>query len=43
MLEDVGADAAAAVEAEAAALQAWLEPIRFTSRFPAPLERELRE
>ena len=43
LLEDIGGQATAAVEAEAAALDAWLQPVRFTSRFPTPLERELRE
>jgi hypothetical protein len=41
LLEDVGADAAAAVEAEAARLADWLGPIRITPRFRTPLEREL--
>jgi hypothetical protein len=41
LLEDVGADAAAAVEAEAARLAGWLGPVRVTPRFRTPLEREL--
>ncbi len=41
LLEDVGADAAAAVTAEAARLQAWIGPVRVTPRFRTPLEREL--
>jgi hypothetical protein len=41
LLEDVGADAATAVEAEAARLADWLGPIRVTPRFRTPLEREL--
>jgi hypothetical protein len=41
LLEDVGADAEAAVAAEAAALEAWLGPSRVTPRFRTPLEREL--
>jgi hypothetical protein len=41
LLEDAGADAAAAVAAEAAALEAWLGPARVTPRFRTPLEREL--
>ena len=41
LLEDIGAEAAAAVDAEAAALQAWLADTRFTPRFRTPLEREL--
>jgi hypothetical protein len=42
LLEDVGADASAAVTAEAQRLQTWLGDRRFTSRFPTPLERDLR-
>jgi len=41
LLEDVGADAARAVEAEAARLTAWIGPVRVTPRFRTPLEREL--
>jgi len=41
LLEDVGADATAAIEAEAARLTAWLTPLRVTPRFRTPLEREL--
>jgi Winged helix DNA-binding domain len=41
LLEDVGADGAAAVAAEAAALEAWLGAARVTPRFHTPLEREL--
>jgi hypothetical protein len=41
LLEDVGADARAAIEAEAARLTAWLGPLRVTPRFRTPLEREL--
>jgi Winged helix DNA-binding domain len=41
LLEDVGADAAAAVEAAADRLAAWLGPTRVTPRFRTPLEREL--
>jgi hypothetical protein len=41
LLEDVGSDAAAAISAEAAALEAWLGPARITPRFRTPLEREL--
>ena len=41
LLEDVGADATAAIEAEAARLAAWLGPVRITPRFRTPLEREL--
>ncbi len=41
LLEDIGADAADAVAAEAAALESWLGPARVTPRFRTPLEREL--
>ncbi len=41
LLEDAGTDGAAAVAAEAAALEAWLGPNRVTPRFRTPLEREL--
>ncbi len=41
LLEDIGADGAAAVAAEAAALESWLGSARVTPRFRTPLEREL--
>ncbi|HEX8009191.1 MAG TPA: winged helix DNA-binding domain-containing protein [Trebonia sp.] len=41
LLEDAGSAAAAAVEAEASRLAAWLGPARVTPRFRTPLEREL--
>ncbi|UBU16828.1 winged helix DNA-binding domain-containing protein [Nonomuraea gerenzanensis] len=41
LLADVGADAVAAIEAEAAGLAAWLGGIRVTPRFRTPLERTL--
>jgi Winged helix DNA-binding domain len=41
LLEDVGADACAAVSAEAARLESWLGPARVTPRFRTPLERDL--
>src|SRR6266545_4776762 len=41
LLEDVGADAVAAVEAEAERLRRWFGPVRVTPRFRTPLEREL--
>lgn len=41
LLEDVGGDAAAAVEAEAARLTGWLGAVRVTPRFPTPLQRRL--
>ncbi|GAA4153766.1 winged helix DNA-binding domain-containing protein [Actinomadura keratinilytica] len=41
LLEDVGADARAAVDAEAARIAAFLGGIRVTPRFRTPLEREL--
>src|SRR4051794_30008397 len=41
LLEDVGTEAAAAVEAERARLEAWIGDVRVTPRFRTPLEREL--
>jgi len=41
LLEDVGAEAAAAVASEARSLTTWLGPARVTPRFRTPLEREL--
>jgi hypothetical protein len=41
LLEDVGTDATAAIEAEADRLTTWLGPVRVTPRFRTPLEREL--
>jgi hypothetical protein len=41
LLEDVGAEAIAAIDDEAARLTAWLGPARVTPRFRTPLEREL--
>lgn len=41
LLTDVGADAVASIEAEAARLAAWVGPARITPRFRTPLEREL--
>jgi Winged helix DNA-binding domain len=41
LLEDVGADAAAAISAEAARLESWLGQARVTPRFRTPLERDL--
>jgi hypothetical protein len=41
LLEDVGAEGAAAVEAAAGRLAGWLGPVRVTPRFRTPLEREL--
>ncbi len=41
LLEDVGAEAAAAVDAAAADLAARIGPVRVTPRFRTPLEREL--
>ena len=40
-LEDAGAEAVAAAEAEAATLGEWLGPVRITPRFRTPLERRL--
>lgn len=41
MLEDVGADDSALIEAEKARLSAWLDGQRVIPRFRTPLEREL--
>ncbi len=42
LLEDVGAEAAAAIAAEAERLREWIGPaVRITPRFRTPLEREL--
>jgi len=41
LLEDVGAEASAAVEAEAERLGRWFGTVRVTPRFRTPLEREL--
>ena len=41
LLEDVGADVTAAVEAEAARLTRWLGDVRVTPRFPTPLQKQL--
>jgi hypothetical protein len=41
LLEDVGAEATAAIHAEAERLTGWLGPTRITPRFRTPLERLL--
>jgi hypothetical protein len=41
LLEDAGAEAAAAIAAEAGRLREWIGPARITPRFRTPLEREL--
>jgi hypothetical protein len=41
LLEDVGRDAAAAIDRAAADLQVWLGDVRVTPRFPTPLQKEL--
>ena len=41
MLEDVGAEASAAIELEAARLTEWLAGTRVLPRFPSPLSKEL--
>lgn len=41
MLEDVGAEASAAITAEAQRLREWIGAVRITPRFRTPLEREL--
>lgn len=42
LLEDVGVQVVAAIEEEAAELEAWIGDVRFVPRFPTPLDRELR-
>ena len=41
LLEDVGGEARAAVEREAARLTTWLRAVRVIPRFPTPIQREL--
>lgn len=41
LLTDVGAEAGAAIAAEASSLAGWLDGVRVTPRFRTPLEREL--
>lgn len=41
LLEDVGGEAAAAIEESAARLTTWLGDVRITPRFRTPLERQL--
>jgi hypothetical protein len=41
LLEDIGRDAAAAVDGEAARLTSWLQETRVVPRFPTPLAKEL--
>lgn len=41
LLSDVGAEAAAAIEAEARRLTTWIDAVRVTPRFRTPLDREL--
>jgi hypothetical protein len=41
LLEDVGRDATAMIEAKIAELRAWLGPLRFIPRFRTPIEQEL--
>jgi len=41
LLEDVGADAVRAIEAEAERLQSWLGETKVTPRFATPLAKEL--
>ena len=42
LLEDVGRDGRAAIDAELHALDAWLDGTVVAPRFPGPLDRELR-
>ncbi len=41
LLEDVGADGARAIAAEAQRVREWIGEVRVTPRFRTPLEREL--
>jgi hypothetical protein len=41
LLEDVGREASAAIDAEAARLTEWLQAARVVPRFPTPLHKEL--
>ena len=41
LLEDIGAEASAAIDTEAQRLREWIGPGRVTPRFRTPLEREL--
>ena len=41
LLEDIGREAADAVDAEAARLTEWLQSVAVVPRFPTPLAREL--
>lgn len=41
LLEDVGSESSAAIEAEAARLEAWLGHVTVTPRFRTPVEKEL--
>ena len=41
LLEDIGSEAAAAVDGAAARLGEWLGDVRITPRFPTPLQKEL--
>jgi hypothetical protein len=43
LLEDAGADAEAAIAAEAGRLRDWIGEVRFKPRFRTPLERELAD
>ena len=43
LLEDVGADAVTAIEAEAARLAGWLGDVRFSPGFLPPFQRALAE
>jgi hypothetical protein len=41
LLEDVGRDARAGIDAAAGALEEWLGDVRVTTRFPAPFQQQL--
>jgi hypothetical protein len=42
ILEDIGAEATAALERELTALQCFLDGVVLSPRFPVPLDRQLR-
>lgn len=43
LLDDIGVDATAQVDAEAQRLQEWLGPVRVRWRYPTPLQRDLED
>jgi len=43
LFDDVGAEASAAVAREAEAVERWMKPVTVRTRFPTPVEKELRD